>query len=147
MSWNAVVACGDGRSVYAGGSDGRLAGWEIDPSRNGSWSLVCDVGRAHDMAILCLCSMGDQFVCSGSADKSIGVWRREKGGGVCRVGVVRGHEGPVKCVQALESSRVGEGFMLYSGGIDKSLRVWWIAKDCSERKSKQAEDEKCIVLR
>lgn len=99
------------------------------------------------MAILCLCSMGDQFVCSGSADKSIGVWRREKGGGVCRVGVVRGHEGPVKCVQALESSRVGEGFMLYSGGIDKSLRVWWIAKDCSERKSKQAEDEKCIVLR
>lgn len=125
VSWNAVIVCEEGRLVYGGGSDGRVMGWERDGRRD-SWRLVCDV-RGHEMAVLCLCSMGE-FVCSGSADKSIGVWRRDRGGGLWRVGVIRGHEGPVKCLQASWYS-VGEGFMLYSGGLDKSLRVWWVPKE------------------
>ncbi|XP_010938645.2 protein JINGUBANG [Elaeis guineensis] len=127
VSWNAVIICDEGRLVYGGGSDGRVMGWERDVGRD-NWTLVCDV-RTHEMAVLCLCSMGE-FVCSGSADKSIGVWRRESGGGLWRVGIIRGPEGPVKCLQASCYS-VGEGFMLYSGGLDKSLRVWWVPKEYS----------------
>ncbi|WOK99077.1 myosin heavy chain kinase B [Canna indica] len=133
-SWNSVVVVCDGgeRSfVYGGGSDGRVMGWK-EEAGGGGWKLVCDV-RAHEMSVLCLCATRE-FLCSGSADKSIGVWRREAGGGICRVGMIRGHEGPVKCLQA-SADGVGGGFMLYSGGLDRSLRVWWVPRDCSQARS------------
>ncbi|KAK3021626.1 hypothetical protein RJ639_045259 [Escallonia herrerae] len=119
-SFNAVVVSEDGRWVYGGGSDGYLMGWKGNAGFD-SWRLVCEV-RGHKMAVLCMCLRGD-ILCSGSADKSIGVWKRELGGGVFRIGVIRGHEGPVKCLQ-VSPNCVGGGFMLYSGSLDKSLRVW-----------------------
>ncbi|OVA11686.1 WD40 repeat [Macleaya cordata] len=125
VSLNSVIVCEDGKFVYAGGSDGYVMGWEED-EENGNWKLVCEV-KAHNMAVLCLCFMGD-FVCSGSADKSIGIWKREKSGGLCHVGFMNGHEGPVKCLQASLHS-VGGGFLLYSGGLDRNLRVWWVPKE------------------
>ncbi|KAG6421821.1 hypothetical protein SASPL_118378 [Salvia splendens] len=39
--------------------------------------------------------------------------------------VIEGHHGPVKCLQA-SPVRVGGGFMLYSGSLDRSIRVWWV---------------------
>ncbi|KAG0489580.1 hypothetical protein HPP92_006443 [Vanilla planifolia] len=95
--------------------DGCVMGWEGQGLR-----LVCHV-VAHTMPVLCLCSTA-AFVCSGSADMSIGLWKREGEGKLQRIGTIRGHEGPVKCLQA-SWNYVGEGFMLYSGGLDKSLRV------------------------
>ncbi|CAL9781154.1 unnamed protein product [Musa acuminata subsp. burmannicoides] len=131
VSWNSVViVCEDGRLAYGGGSDGRIMGWQGGEG-GGNWKLVCDV-RAHEMSVLCLCAAGE-FLCSGSADKSIGVWRRRGGGGLCRVGIIGGHEAPVKCLQASAHS-VGEGFMLYSGGLDRSLRVWWVSREQGEVK-------------
>ncbi|KAG6504013.1 protein JINGUBANG-like [Zingiber officinale] len=129
VSWNAVVAAAGGRVAYGGCSDGRVVGWEED--EEGTWRVACEV-RAHEMSVLCLsiCCKGE-VLCSGSADKSIGLWRTRAAavgtgaGGIYRIGVVRGHEGPVKCVLA-SGFRVGEGFMLYSGGFDKNLRVWWV---------------------
>ncbi|KAF8403721.1 hypothetical protein HHK36_011825 [Tetracentron sinense] len=118
VSLNSVIVSEDGRLVYGGGSDGCVMGWEED-GELGNWKLVCEI-KAHQMAVLCMCIMED-FVCSGSADKSIGMWKREVGGGLCNVGVIRGHEGPVKCLQASPSG-VGTGFLLYSGGLDKSIR-------------------------
>ncbi|KAL4204290.1 hypothetical protein AMTRI_Chr01g109030 [Amborella trichopoda] len=124
MSMNAVVVCEQGKWVYGGGSDGNVMGWEggLD-----EWNLVCDF-RAHSVAVLCLCLAGGEILCSGSADRSIRIWRRGFGGGLCSVGVVRGHEGPVRCLQA-SSLKVGQGFLLYSGSLDKSLRVWWVSKE------------------
>ncbi|XP_009788826.1 protein JINGUBANG [Nicotiana sylvestris] len=123
VSLNSVVVSEDGNFVYGGGSDGYVMGW-VGNKNLDSWKLVCEE-KAHGMAILCMCLIKGEFLCSGSADKSICIWKREINGGLFRVGVIKGHEGPVKCLQASPVS-VGGGFMLYSGSLDKSLRVWWI---------------------
>ncbi|XAR63505.1 hypothetical protein NMG60_11023462 [Bertholletia excelsa] len=132
VSLNSVVVSEDGKFVYGGGSDGFVMGWSGNSELN-SWKVVCEM-KAHQMAVLCTCLTGN-YLCSGSADKSISVWKREACGGICRVGLIRGHEGPVRCLQALPNS-VGDGFMLYSGSLDKSLRVWWVPRD-----SAQTEEE------
>lgn len=141
VCWNALVVCEQGRGVvYAGGSDGRVMGWEEE---GGQWRVVCDV-RGHEKAVLSLCSVGE-FVLSGSADRSIGVWRRDRDGGLRKAGLVWGHEGPVKCLQAAEMGSGRAGFMVYSGGMDRNLRVWWVPKDYGERKEEQGI-EKCVLL-
>ena len=71
------------------------------------------------MAILCMCQMGE-FLCSGSTDKSIGIWKREAYVKLSKVGVISGHEGPVKCLQA-SPGNFGYGFLLYSGSLDSFL--------------------------
>ncbi|KAA0050189.1 hypothetical protein IC582_021734 [Cucumis melo] len=124
VSINSVVVSNDGKWVFGGISDGFLMGWE-KIGETMSWKVVCEK-KAHKMAVLCVCLMGE-FLCSGSADKSIGIWRREAFGRLCKIGVINGHEGPIKCLQAAPNG-VGEGFLLYSGSLDKSLRVWWVSK-------------------
>ncbi|AEE78864.1 putative protein [Arabidopsis thaliana] len=136
VSVNSVVVSGDGNWVYGGGSDGFVIGWEKKEKEGDfeEWRLGFET-RGHNMAVLCMCVVGE-MVCSGSADKSIGLWRREVTGMLCKFGVIHGHEGPVKCLQA-SPNNVGAGFMLYSGGLDKSLRVWWVPKqdNLEEKKS------------
>lgn len=132
VSLNSVVVSEDGRVVYGGGSDGYVMEWEGSLKLD-SWKLVCKA-KAHEMAVLCMCLM-EEFLCTGSADKSIGIWRRDADGGLCRVGIVRGHEGPVKCLQASPHC-VGGGFLLYSGSLDRSLRVWWVPKDSAKTEEK-----------
>lgn len=130
VSVNSVAVSDDGKWVYGGGSDGFLMGWE-GTQEFVRWKLVSD-RKAHEMSILCMCMVGD-FLCTGSADQSIGIWRRRSLGEIIMVGCIRGHEGPVKCLQA-SSFSVGEGFLLYSGSLDKSLRVWWVPKNsCMEQ--------------
>lgn len=128
ISVNSLVVSDDGRVVYGGGSDGFVMGWVGNRGRD-SWRLICEV-RAHRMSVLCMCLMGGGMLCSGSADRSICVWRREVNGGLFRHMVIKGHQGPVKCLQALPM-RLGAGFLLYSGSLDRSLRVWWIPNDSS----------------
>ena len=70
------------------------------------------------MAILCMCQMGE-FLCSGSADK-VGIWKREAYSKLSKVGVISGHEGPVKCLQA-SPGNFGSGFLLSSGSLDSFL--------------------------
>ncbi|CAN6444173.1 unnamed protein product [Victoria cruziana] len=130
VSLNSIVVCEDGRLVYGAQSDGYVMGWEGDAASQ-NWKSVCEV-RAHAMAVLCLCTAGD-FLCSGSADTSIRVWKREIGGELRNLSVLCGHEGPVKCLQA-SPHHVGDGFILYSGSLDKSLRVWWVPGVCDQEK-------------
>jgi WD40 repeat protein len=150
VSWNAVAVSADcaaaGRRVYAAGSDGHVLCWD----RHGGtrWALACDV-KAHGMAVLCLCVAGD-LVCTGSADKTIGLWRRQTDGGLAKVGVAGGHEGPVKCIQA-SVCRTSNGCMVYSGGLDKSIRVWWVPNGSNgddRRPDTDTKDHKpCVFLR
>uniref|UniRef100_A0A0D9YJY4 Uncharacterized protein n=1 Tax=Oryza glumipatula TaxID=40148 RepID=A0A0D9YJY4_9ORYZ len=161
VSWNALVASADAgaRRVYAAGSDGHVVGWDRVGGRGSRWSLSCDV-KAHDMAVLCLCVAGD-LVFTGSADKTIGLWRWQTSGdgdggaaaALARVGVIRGHEGPVKCIQA-SWCRVSNGCMVYSGGLDKSIRVWWVPNGWKANEQKQQQQENdtkdhknCVFLR
>ncbi|WCJ39006.1 Transducin/WD40 repeat-like superfamily protein [Euphorbia peplus] len=126
VSVNSVVVSEDGRWVYGGGSDGYIIGYEGYNGNFMEWKLVSET-KAHEMAVLCMCLNGE-FLCSGSADKSIGVWRREAYGKLSKIWVIEGHQGPIKCLQAASSNNVGDGFLLYSGGLDRSLRVWWVPK-------------------
>ncbi|KAL3622575.1 hypothetical protein CASFOL_033986 [Castilleja foliolosa] len=128
VSVNSVAVTEDGVWVYGGGSDGYVTGWAGNEGLDG-WKLVCKV-RAHGMSVLCVCLAGE-FLCSGSADKSIGVWRREAGGGLIRHMVIEGHEGPVKCLEA-SGTKVGCGFVVYSGSLDRSVRVWWVPNETGE---------------
>ncbi|XP_074324271.1 protein JINGUBANG [Apium graveolens] len=144
VSFNSVIVSEDGKMVYGGGSDGYVMGWLGNESLD-SWVGVCEV-KAHEIAVLCLCLRGE-ILCSGSADKSIGIWKKEMNCGLFRVGVIRGHEGPVRCLQASPSA-VGGGFMLYSGGLDKSLRVWWVPKysvDESDGSSAKKSSQKSLI--
>lgn len=146
VSFNSVIVSEDGKMVYGGGSDGYVMGWLGNESLN-SWIGVCEV-KAHEIAVLCLClCLRGEILCTGSADKSIGIWKKEMNGGLFRVGVIRGHEGPVRCLQASPSS-VGGGFMLYSGGLDKSLRVWWVPKysvDKPDASSAKMSSKKSLI--
>ncbi|THF98743.1 protein JINGUBANG [Camellia sinensis] len=137
VSLNSVIVSEDGSLVYGGGSDGYVMGW-LGNENLDSWKIVCDV-KAHQMAVLCMCLMGD-YLCGGSADKSISIWKREMSGELCRVGVIRGHGGPVKCLQASPNSvgvGSGSGFILYSGSLDKSLRVWWVPKNSTGTRTEE----------
>lgn len=142
ISLNSVVVSEDGKWVYGGGSDGFVMGWE--EVMNGeylSWKLVCEI-KSHQMAVLCMCLVGENL-CSGSADKTIGIWKRDFEGKIFKIGVINGHEAPVKCLQA-SNDNVGGGFLLYSGGLDKSLRVWWVSKH--RNSAQENKEENSIVL-
>ncbi|XP_065868495.1 protein JINGUBANG-like [Euphorbia lathyris] len=130
-SFNSVITSEDGRWIYGGGSDGYIMGWEANTDLL-FWKLVSET-KAHDTAVLCMCMKGE-ILCSGSADKSIGIWKREGYGQLSKMWVIDGHEGPVKCLQAAPNN-IGGGFLLYSGSLDKSLRLWWIPNSDDNRNS------------
>ncbi|EEE55996.1 hypothetical protein OsJ_04746 [Oryza sativa Japonica Group] len=147
-----ALAAAGGR-VFSAHQDGRVRVWRVSRRSENAFKL------AHDMAVLCLCVAGD-LVFTGSADKTIGLWRWQTSGdgdgaaaaALARVGVIRGHEGPVKCIQA-SWCRVSNGCMVYSGGLDKSIRVWWVPNGwkANEQKQQQENDTKdhknCVFLR
>ncbi|KAE8723375.1 putative inactive purple acid phosphatase 1-like [Hibiscus syriacus] len=126
VSLNMVIISDDVNWVYGGGSDGYVTSWEGNDD-SFTWKWIGET-KAHQMAVLCMCMVGEVLF-TGSTDKTIGIWKREAYGKLCKVGVINGHEGPVKCLQASPQCNVGAGFMLYSGGLDRSFRVWWVPKD------------------
>ncbi|KAJ0611800.1 putative transcription factor WD40-like family [Helianthus annuus] len=136
VSMNSVVVSDDGSVVYGGRSDGYVMGW-LGSKDLDSWKFVCEV-KAHKMAILCMCIRGE-ILCSGSTDQSICIWKREVNG-LTKIGVVKGHGGPVKCLQASPNS-VGGGFLLYSGSLDKSIRVWWVPHYYDEANTGDSDHE------
>ena len=81
------------------------------------------------MAVLCMCQTRE-FLCSGSADKSIGIWKNEAYGKLSKVGVISGHEGPVKCLQG-SSGNFGSGFLLYHGSLDSFLSTNFFSNYCA----------------
>ncbi|XP_065023186.1 protein JINGUBANG-like [Musa acuminata AAA Group] len=119
--------------VYCGSSDGTINYWWWE---SGQWQLVHGgVLRGHRMAVLCLAATG-RLVVSGSADKTLCVWRREEGDGSVggpghtKLAVLAGHEGPIKClVVEKEDGEAGGAcgcprYVVYSGSLDNSVKVW-----------------------
>ncbi|KAL8060500.1 hypothetical protein ABFX02_02G028500 [Erythranthe guttata] len=118
-------------ALYAGSSDGLVSFWERDKH----FMLHGGVLRGHKQAVLCL-AVGGSLVMSGSADKSICVWRRDGGGGHSFLAVLTGHTGPVKClaVAAAEDEEEDESednkkWIVYSGSLDKSVKVWSVSEE------------------
>ncbi|KAI3785524.1 hypothetical protein L1987_44643 [Smallanthus sonchifolius] len=112
--------CEGGLVVYCGSSDGIVNFWEREKEL-----LHSGVLKGHKLAVLCLAGAGN-LVLSGSADKTICVWRREGSVHTC-LSVLTGHTGPVKCVaveKEAESSAASGKWVVYSGSLDKSVKVW-----------------------
>lgn len=111
--------------VYGGSSDGLVNSWE-----RGKKFTHGGVLKGHKLAILCLASAGN-LLFSGSADKTICVWRRDGTIHTC-LSVLTGHTGPVKCLATEEdadSARKGEQrWIVYSGSLDKSVKVWSVSE-------------------
>lgn len=110
--------------VYCGSSDGLVNFWEREKQLSHGGVL-----KGHKLAVLCLAAAG-KLVFSGSADKTICVWRRDGAIHTC-LSVLTGHTGPVKCLaveEDRESSSRGQRWIVYSGSLDKSVKVWGVSE-------------------
>lgn len=121
---NALAVSKSGSVVYCGSSDGVVNFWEKEKQFSHGGVL-----KGHKLAVLCLAVVGN-LVYSGSADKTICVWRMN-GSQHTWLSVLTGHTGPVKCV-AVErdaaSSAANGKWVVYSGSLDKSVKVWSVSE-------------------
>lgn len=110
--------------LYSGSSDGLINFWERKKHLSHGGVL-----RGHKQAVLCMASAGS-LVMSGSADRTICIWRRDDGAHTC-LSVLNGHTGPVKCLAVerdSDSHPADPRWILYSGSLDKSVKVWKVAE-------------------
>lgn len=141
---NAVTALAVNKEngvVYCGSSDGLVNFWVREKRLSHGGVL-----RGHKLAVLCLAAAGN-LVFSGSADKNICVWRRDAGGTHACLSVLTGHTGPVKCLAVeedrSEDEKINGGdehrrWIVYSGSLDKSVKVWRVSEQVPELKRMRA---------
>lgn len=123
-SVNALAVSEDSGLVYSGGSDGAIVAWQSELG-DPRFEVAAEMKGEHLGAVLCLCTV-HELLCSGSEDRTIRVWKRDRGSfSHSIVAVLEGHEGPVKSIAA--SADVASGFLIYSGSIDRSIKVWWVS--------------------
>ncbi|XP_043714417.1 protein JINGUBANG-like [Telopea speciosissima] len=123
--------------LYCGSSDGLVNFWE-----HGKHLSHGGVIRGHKLAVLCLSAAGN-LVFTGSADKTICVWRREGGNHSC-LSVLTGHTGPVKCLaheEDRESTASDQRWIVYSGSLDKSVKVWRVSEQAPDLQQLAAMQE------
>ncbi|GMI91217.1 JINGUBANG, ROP1 enhancer 4 [Hibiscus trionum] len=112
-----------GSVLYCGSSDGVVNFWEVERQLAHGGVL-----NGHKQAVLCL-EATENLVFSGSADKTICVWRKD-GNIHTSLCVLTGHMGPVKClaVEKDHESRSEQRWIVYSGSLDNSVKVWNVAE-------------------
>lgn len=120
----ALVLNRDATVIYSGSSDGFVNLWERQNHLAHGGVL-----KGHKLAVLCLTTAGS-LVISGSADMGICVWRR-LGSDHIWLSFLTGHSGPVKCLAAQKEGETisGERWILYSGSLDKSMKIWQILEN------------------
>ncbi|KAK8497101.1 hypothetical protein V6N13_053286 [Hibiscus sabdariffa] len=137
----ALALSPDASFVYCGSSDGLINFWDCKNNLSHG-----GVFRGHKLAILCLVTAGN-LVISGSADKEILVWKR------CRTDHfllkrLTGHNDPIKClaIEKDHESTSGENqWILYSGSLDKSVKIWRIADQTPPTQSPNDTDSSDIT--
>ncbi|XP_024973851.1 protein JINGUBANG-like [Cynara cardunculus var. scolymus] len=133
---NALDYDNNGSVLYSGACSGVLIASERNSGGGDGGHMVVVGGLlGHKKAILCV-RVVSELVCSGSADKTVRLWRRSVGKSYSCLGVFEGHGGPVKCLaMAAESSGdhdddddEGSGYTVYSGSLDGDIKVWkvWV---------------------
>ncbi|XP_022994620.1 protein JINGUBANG-like [Cucurbita maxima] len=123
---NALALAGDGSALFSGACDRSVLVWEKE--EEGGLMEYVGMLRGHSKAILCLTVVLD-LVCSGSADKTIRIWRRAVAGNYVCLRVLEGHNGPVKCLAAGvdRCNQNDRSFVVYSGGLDCDIKAWQIS--------------------
>uniref|UniRef100_A0A251S7S5 Putative coatomer beta' subunit (COPB2) n=1 Tax=Helianthus annuus TaxID=4232 RepID=A0A251S7S5_HELAN len=131
---NALALSPDGSVLYSGACDRSILVWEKGNGgeSGGDWRHMVVAGalRGHGMAVLCIVVVGD-LVISGSADKTVRIWRGIGGKKYSRVCVLEGHNGPIKCLAATVDSCIsaessGTSYLVYSGSLDCDVKAWKI---------------------
>ncbi|GLJ08770.1 hypothetical protein SUGI_0095400 [Cryptomeria japonica] len=127
---NALALSSDGSVLYSGGCDRDIIVWEkrridVNGYADDDEHIMHAVSllSGHMQAILCLATVKSDLVCSGSADKTVRIWRR--GVGECQsccIAVLKGHNSPVKSITACYDDFVG--CVTFSGSLDGEIRVW-----------------------
>lgn len=126
---NALALSTDGSILYSGACDRSIIVWEKEDG--GGHMAVSGALRGHTKAILCLVVVSD-LVVSGSADKTVRVWRRGIGKNYSCLAVFEGHKGPVKCLTAAadnsdsRDSFPESSYLVYSGSLDFDVNIWKI---------------------
>ncbi|XP_068643117.1 protein JINGUBANG-like [Aristolochia californica] len=129
---NALALSWDGSVLYSGACDRSIVVWERGAAEGGvAHMAVVGALRGHTKAILCLAVAAD-LVLSGSADKSVRIWRRSLNKSYSCLGVLEGHRGPIKCLTvALErypdKGRASTSYSVYSGSMDCEIKVWQLS--------------------
>lgn len=125
---NALAMSSNGCVLYSGASDRSILVWEKDDDDDeydGKMRLVGEL-RGHGKAILCL-DVVWELVCSGSADRTIRIWRGIEGEYSC-LAVLEDHRGAIKCITAAidrcDSSEAS--FVVYSGSLDCDIKMWQV---------------------
>lgn len=119
-----ALVVGGSDTIYCGSSDGLVNFWERDEELTHGGVL-----KGHKLAVLCLAA-AREIVFTGSADKTICVWKKEGKNHTC-LSILSGHTGPVKClaVEASQESKEDDRrWVLYSGSLDKSIKVWSVSE-------------------
>ncbi|KAK3225560.1 hypothetical protein Dsin_005422 [Dipteronia sinensis] len=121
---NALALSTDGSVLYSGACDRSIVVWEKDDEDG--IMVVVGALRGHTKSILCISVVSD-LVCSGSADKTIRIWRGVDRNYSC-LAVLEGHRGPVKCLTAAidQYSSSNTSYLVYSGSLDCDIKVWQI---------------------
>ncbi|KAK2663841.1 hypothetical protein Ddye_002415 [Dipteronia dyeriana] len=121
---NALALSADGSVLYSGACDRSIVVWEKDDEDG--IMVVVGALRGHTKSILCIAVVSD-LVCSGSADKTIRIWRGVDRNYSC-LAVLEGHRGPVKCMTAAidQYSSSNTSYLVYSGSLDCDIKVWQI---------------------
>ncbi|KAK9050964.1 hypothetical protein SSX86_027589 [Deinandra increscens subsp. villosa] len=131
-SVNALAISSDGSVLYSGACDRSIIVWEKQRDNNGGdgrHMVVAGALRGHTKAILCIAVVED-VVFSGSADRTIRVWRRGiDGKRYWCLGVLEGHKGPIKCLAAAvegctSGSSGGTSYLVYGGSLDCEIKMW-----------------------
>lgn len=125
---NALALSSDGSLLYSGACDRSIVVWEKSNSDGCDGNMdVMGALRGHTSSILCLAVVSD-LVCSGSADRSVRIWRGVDRNYNC-VAVLEGHTGPVKCLTAaIDCCNTSDtaAYLVYSGGLDCDIKVWQV---------------------
>ncbi|GAA0154995.1 hypothetical protein LIER_38003 [Lithospermum erythrorhizon] len=122
---NALALSTDECQLYSGDSEGAIVVWQ---RVNDGDLVVAGALHGHSKSILCL-AVANDLVCSGSADKTVKVWKPFEGLNSCLV-TLEGHNGPVKCLAVAndqyQSSDSVSSCLIYSGGLDFEIKVWQV---------------------
>ncbi|WOK99776.1 protein JINGUBANG [Canna indica] len=138
---NALALSNDGTQLYSGACDRSILVWERESSVRGGLDrhmVLVGALRGHSKAILCLAVDAMDLICSGSADKTVRIWRRSETNrkSYSCLAVLEGHKKPVKCLTVAVvngdaniegASESGTTYIVYSGSLDYDIKVWQVS--------------------